>query len=60
VTKPDYIEVDRKAHELSATHGRTALSYAKKLADAAHAEGKIEEYEFWNAVYGALRPRDSN
>jgi hypothetical protein len=60
MTKLDFIEVFRKAHELSATHGGTALSYAKKMADAARINGQAEEFEFWNAVYNALRPRDSD
>jgi hypothetical protein len=58
--KPDYIEVGRKAHELHVTHGSTALSYAKRMADAARAKGKTEEFEFWDAVYKSMKPRDSN
>ena len=60
MTKPDYIEVGRKAYELQVTHGSTALSYAQRMADAARAEGKTEEFEFWNAVYNSMKPRGSN
>lgn len=58
MTKTEYIEVSRKAHELSHTHGRTARTYAAKLASTARAEGKPEAFEFWKAVENTLTPRD--
>jgi hypothetical protein len=57
MTEPDYIEVGRKAHELSHAHGWNAHTYAAKLAAAALAEGEIEEYGFWKRVEAALTPR---
>jgi hypothetical protein len=60
VTRPDPIEVGRKAYELERSHGRTAHVYAARLATEALAEGQTEEYDFWTAVAGALTPRDSN
>jgi hypothetical protein len=53
----DYIEVGRKAHQLSADHGRDAHLYAAKLAQDAEAEGKLDEAAFWKAVSAALAPR---
>jgi hypothetical protein len=55
--KPDYIEVSRKAHELSAAHGWNAHNYAAKLNAEAKAEGRNEEHDFWEAVRCSLRPR---
>jgi len=56
--KPDFIEVERAAHELEYRHGwALALPYAAKLAADAFAEGKIEESEFWKAVERSLTPR---
>ena len=60
MTKVDYTEVQRKARELHATHGSAALSYARRMADAARTEGRSEEFEFWNAVYNSMKPRASN
>jgi hypothetical protein len=64
VTKPDFVEVSRKAHELSVAHGRNAAKYALKLAAEALAEGKVDEFEFWKSVASSLTPRvtsrDSN
>ena len=60
MTKPDFNEAGRKAHELHVTHGAAALSYAKKMADAARAAGNAEEFEFWNAVYNAMKPRNAD
>jgi hypothetical protein len=59
MTEVDYVEVSRKAYELSYAHGRNARAYAAKLAAAALAEGQIEEHHFWKAVEAALTPRGS-
>jgi hypothetical protein len=40
MTETDYIEVSRKAHELSHSHGRNAHIYAAKLAATALREGR--------------------
>ena len=57
MTKPDYIEGGRKAHELAHSHGWDAHKYAAKLAAEALAEGKTEESGFWKAVEASLTPR---
>jgi hypothetical protein len=57
VTETDYIEVSRKAHELSHSHGWNAHIYATKLAAAALKEGQMEEHDFWKRVEAALTPR---
>jgi hypothetical protein len=56
VDDPIEIEVSRKAYELSHTHGWTAHSYAAKCAEAALAEGKTDEYEFWKRVEARVTP----
>jgi hypothetical protein len=56
--KPDFVEVSRKAHELSQSHGRNAYLYAGKLAAAALAEDNAEEHDFWKSVAAALVPRN--
>ena len=58
-SKPDYVEVVSKAHELSHAHGHNAHTYAAKLAAAALAEDNVEEHQFWKAVEGSLTPRIS-
>lgn len=52
----DYVEVDRKAHELGERHGPLAYEYASKLAEAASAQ-ENEERLFWKAVAASLQPR---
>lgn len=59
-SKPDPIEVFRKAHELSGSHGWHAHTYAAKLASEASAKGKADEHAFWNAVAAALTPRHAS
>jgi len=59
MTVPDYIEVNRTAHELAGRHGRSADQYAAKLAAEALAEGKTDEHAFWKAVEAALRVRNA-
>lgn len=54
---PDTIEVSRKAHELTATHGPFALPYATQMAERAQAEANPYEHALWKAVAGALTPR---
>ncbi len=54
---PDYVEVNRKAHELANSHGRVAHSYAAKLAAEALYQNETEEHQFWKAVEAALVPR---
>ena len=54
---PDHTEVSRAAHELSERHGKEALHYAGRYAQQASREGSSEEYAFWSAVAGSLRPR---
>jgi hypothetical protein len=46
----DYVEVNRKAHELTYTHGPTAHGYADRQAQRALAADKTDEYAFWKAV----------
>ncbi len=58
MSKVDWTEVSRTAHELGLRHGRNASEYAAKLAREAELEGKAEEREFWKAVSASLRPRD--
>ena len=53
----NHIEVSRTAHELLHRHGPNAYKYAAKLAADAFAERKTEEYEFWKAVEGWIKPR---
>jgi hypothetical protein len=53
----DYIEVSRKAHELTHFHGQNARSYAAKLAADALARGETEEHAFWKAVELSLTSR---
>lgn len=48
----------RKAHELSATHGKRAHVYAAKLAAEAAAED-AEDKEFWKSVELTLSPRST-
>jgi len=57
VTEAGYIEVSRKAHELSHSHGRNAHKCAAKLAAAALTEGKMEEHDSSKHVEAALGPR---
>jgi hypothetical protein len=57
MTKPDYIEVSRTAHELAHSHGWNAHKYAAKLAAEALVEEKTEECEFRKAVEASLKPR---
>ena len=57
MSEPDHIEVGRKAHELSETHGRDAYRYAARLAAEALAEGQADEHKFWKSVAAALEPR---
>jgi len=57
ISKPDHVEVGRKAHELLHSHGWNAYRYAAKLATDAFAKGKVEESEFWKAVEASLKPR---
>lgn len=38
----DYVEVGRKAHELSASHGPLAHQYAAKLAAETLVKGDLE------------------
>ncbi|MBC6981386.1 hypothetical protein [Caulobacter sp. 17J80-11] len=52
-----YVEVDRRAHELEASHGRTAWSYAVCMAEKAMEDGKPDEHRCWKAVAAALQPR---
>ncbi|MGA2744219.1 MAG: hypothetical protein ABSE44_05930 [Candidatus Sulfotelmatobacter sp.] len=59
-SKPDYVEVGRKAHELSRSHGWNAYKYAAKLAADALAEGKVEESELWKSVEASLTPREKS
>jgi hypothetical protein len=56
----DYIQVGRKAHELSAAHGLRAYQYAAKLATQALVEGDTEGHEFWKHVEAALTPRQNS
>jgi hypothetical protein len=58
MSKPDYIEVNRKAHELAHSHGWNADEYAAKLAAEALAEGATEEWTFWKAVEASLKRRE--
>jgi hypothetical protein len=57
VSEVDYVEVNRKAHELEYTHGPTARGYADRQAQLALAAGKTDEYAFWKAVAQWLTPR---
>jgi hypothetical protein len=56
----EQIEVWRKAHELSASHGWKAHVYAAKMAARALAEGDSKEHAFWKSVEAALTPGTSN
>jgi hypothetical protein len=56
-TKPDFIEVQRTAHELGSRYGQNACQYAARLAAEALAEGRAEEAVFWTAVENCLKPR---
>jgi hypothetical protein len=60
MTDVDYVEVGRKAHELSYAHGPNAHLYAAKLAAKALSEGEIQEHHFWKAVEADLTPRGSS
>ena len=53
-----YIEASRKAHELEATHGFTALAYAERMLAKAVVDGEAEAEDFWRAVAASLRPRE--
>ena len=57
MSKVDYIEVGRAAHELEHRHGWDAPNFAARLAADALAEGEYEESEFWRAVELQLMPR---
>ena len=57
MSEVDYVEVNRKAHELTYTHGPTARGYADRQAQLALAVGKTDEYAFWKAVAQWLTPR---
>jgi hypothetical protein len=57
VSEVDYVEVGRRAHELSYTHGHTARGYADRQAQLALAAGKTDEYAFWKAVAQSLTAR---
>jgi len=58
VSKPDCLEVSRKAHELVRTHGDwNAYTYAERQAERASAAGETEEHDFWKAVAASLKPR---
>lgn len=59
MSKVDYTEVFRKAHELSASHGQLAHTYAAKLAVTALKDGNVEEHDFWKAVEASLLPRSN-
>jgi hypothetical protein len=58
MTEEQRVEVFRKAHELSLSHGRNAQRYAAGLAAGALADEKTDECEFWKAVEATLKPRD--
>jgi len=53
----DYVEVGRKAHELSERHGALAFHYASKLAAEAANDPDKREHLFWKAVASSLQPR---
>lgn len=55
--KVDYVEVDRVAHELDASHGSRAYLYARKIATQALEEGHAESHAFWRAVERSITPR---
>jgi hypothetical protein len=57
VSDVDYVEVSRKAHELTCTHGPTARGYADRQAQRALAAGETVEHAFWKAVARWLTPR---
>jgi hypothetical protein len=57
MSRVDYAEVSRTAHQLALDHGHSAYQYAAKLAREADLEGKTDEAEFWKAVSAALTPR---
>jgi hypothetical protein len=56
ISKPDIVEVSRKAHEISSVHGQNGWNHAEKLAAAALASGQVREHQFWETVAAALRP----
>lgn len=57
MSEVDYVEVNRKAYELTYTHGPTARGYAHRQAQLALAVGETDEYAFWKAVAQWLTPR---
>ena len=57
-SKPDIVEVSRKAHEISSAHGQNGWRYAEKLAAVALASGHVPQHQFWETVAAALRPRE--
>jgi hypothetical protein len=54
------VEVGRRAHELSVTHGWTALSYAERMAAEAADNNDLPTSAFWTAVAASLRPRQNS
>ncbi len=56
ISKPDIVEVSRKAHELISAHGQNGWKHAEELAAAALASGQAPEHQFWETVAEALRP----
>ena len=56
----NWTEVGRVAHELQLCHGRSAQSFADKLAGKAESDGEIGGSAFWRAVSAALAPRDAS
>jgi hypothetical protein len=61
-TKPistiDYVLVNRKVHEMTASHGaHGARLYALELARRAEGGGHADEQAFWQAVAASLVPR---
>jgi hypothetical protein len=57
MSKPDQIEVSRKAHEISQTHGPTAFNYAVGQPQRAADASDEDEQAFWKAVAARLRIR---
>jgi hypothetical protein len=54
------IAVGRASFELQNQFGWEAYKFAAKRAEAARAEGDLEQAQFWNWVEAHLTPRGKN
>ena len=53
----DWMEVNREGYQLGLSYGRDAWKYARRWANVASQEEKLDEAAFWQEIEAALKPR---